>query len=110
LEDLDVDGKRIFKRITGRCRDVVYWDLLAKDRYQWWTLFIVVVCFQIDKRRLISCIAERLFSYRRVTALYSKFAVESVNTIDRLCGLVVRVLGHRSGGPGSIPGTTREKT
>jgi hypothetical protein len=26
---------------------------------------------------------------------------------DRLCGLVVRVLGHRSGGPGSIPGTTR---
>jgi hypothetical protein len=25
---------------------------------------------------------------------------------DRLCGLVVRVLGYRSGGPGSIPGTT----
>jgi hypothetical protein len=28
---------------------------------------------------------------------------------DRLCGLVVRVLGYRSGGPGSIPGTTRKK-
>jgi hypothetical protein len=28
---------------------------------------------------------------------------------DRLCGLVVRVLGYRSGGPGSIPGTAREK-
>jgi hypothetical protein len=27
--------------------------------------------------------------------------------VDRLCGLVVRVLGYRSGGPGSIPGTTR---
>jgi hypothetical protein len=26
---------------------------------------------------------------------------------DRLCGLVVRVLGYRYGGPGSIPGTTR---
>jgi hypothetical protein len=26
---------------------------------------------------------------------------------DRLCGLVVRVLGYRSEGPGSIPGTTR---
>jgi hypothetical protein len=26
---------------------------------------------------------------------------------DHLCGLVVRVLGYRSGGPGSIPGTTR---
>jgi hypothetical protein len=29
--------------------------------------------------------------------------------LDRVCGLVVRVLGYRSGGPGSIPGTTREK-
>jgi hypothetical protein len=29
--------------------------------------------------------------------------------IDRLCGLVVRVLGYRSGGPGSIPGTNRKK-
>jgi hypothetical protein len=27
----------------------------------------------------------------------------------RLCGLVVRVLGYRSGAPGSIPGTTRKK-
>jgi hypothetical protein len=27
--------------------------------------------------------------------------------LDRLCGLVVRVLGYRSGGPGSIPSTTR---
>jgi hypothetical protein len=29
--------------------------------------------------------------------------------LDRLCGLVVIVLGYRSGGPGSIPGTTRKK-
>jgi hypothetical protein len=28
---------------------------------------------------------------------------------DRLCGLVVRVLGYRSGGPGSIPVTTKKK-
>jgi hypothetical protein len=28
---------------------------------------------------------------------------------DRLCGLVVRVLGYRSGGPGLIPGTTGKK-
>jgi hypothetical protein len=27
---------------------------------------------------------------------------------DRLCGLVVRVLGYRTGGPGSIPVTTRK--
>jgi hypothetical protein len=30
-------------------------------------------------------------------------------SIHRLCGLVVRVLGYRSGGPGSIPGTSRKK-
>jgi hypothetical protein len=29
--------------------------------------------------------------------------------IDRLCGLVVRVFVYRSGGPGSIPGTTKKK-
>jgi hypothetical protein len=29
---------------------------------------------------------------------------------DRLCGLVIRVLGYRSGGLGSIPGTTRKKS
>jgi hypothetical protein len=28
---------------------------------------------------------------------------------DRLCGLVVRVLGYRSGGSGSIPGTTKKR-
>jgi hypothetical protein len=26
----------------------------------------------------------------------------------RLCGLVVRILGYRSGGPGSIPCTTKK--
>jgi hypothetical protein len=29
--------------------------------------------------------------------------------MDHLCGLVVRVLGYRSGGLGSIPGSTRKK-
>jgi hypothetical protein len=29
---------------------------------------------------------------------------------DRLCDLVVRVLGYKSGGPGSIPSTTRKKS
>jgi hypothetical protein len=27
--------------------------------------------------------------------------------VDRLCGLLVRVPGYRSRGPGSIPGATR---
>jgi hypothetical protein len=36
-------------------------------------------------------------------------SVEELVT-NRLCGLVVRVLGYRSRGPGSIPGTTRKKS
>jgi hypothetical protein len=32
-----------------------------------------------------------------------------IRNSDRLCGLVVRVLFYKSGGPGSIPGTTRKK-
>jgi hypothetical protein len=35
------------------------------------------------------------------------YFMNSYLCVDRLCGLVVRVLGYRSGGPGSIPGTTR---
>jgi hypothetical protein len=35
---------------------------------------------------------------------------EVATLVDRLCGLVVRVLGYRSGGPGSIPDTNRKKT
>jgi hypothetical protein len=37
--------------------------------------------------------------------------IKPLDTVfDRLCGLVVRVLGYRSGGPGSIPGTIRKKS
>jgi hypothetical protein len=36
------------------------------------------------------------------------FIITSIH-LNRLCGLVVRVLSYRSGGPGSIPGTTKKK-
>jgi hypothetical protein len=50
----------------------------------------------------------------QTTIFYIKSAVSSIfitetAVYDRLCGLVVRVLGYRSGGPGSIPGTARKK-
>jgi hypothetical protein len=35
--------------------------------------------------------------------------LQTSTSLDRLCGPVVRVLGYRSGGPGSIPGTTKKK-
>jgi hypothetical protein len=38
-----------------------------------------------------------------VVIIFSKLRLKQ----GRLCGLVVRVLGYRFGGPGSIPGTTR---
>jgi hypothetical protein len=38
-----------------------------------------------------------------------EFLMNVIFIRDRLCGLVVRVLGYRSGGPGSIPGTTKKK-
>jgi hypothetical protein len=37
------------------------------------------------------------------------YFIKVIGRTDRLCGLVVRVPGYRSGGPGSIPGTTRKK-
>jgi hypothetical protein len=51
-------------------------------------------------------ICRRIFLYvqRRL-----QFKTMLPEVLDHLCGLVVRVLGYRSGGPGSIPGTTREK-
>jgi hypothetical protein len=57
--------------------------------------------------------------YRAFLPSVFKFIAKSWNTSyafymlgeksDRLCGLVVRVLDYRSGGPGSIPGTTTRK-
>jgi hypothetical protein len=39
----------------------------------------------------------------------ASYFLPACNIVDRLCGLVVRILGYRSGSPGSIPGTTREE-
>jgi hypothetical protein len=41
--------------------------------------------------------------------IYKLSITWSSKLLDRLCGLVVTVLGYRSRGPGSIPGTTRKK-
>jgi hypothetical protein len=39
----------------------------------------------------------------------SSFVMVLVVVVVRFCGIMVRGLGYRSGGPGSIPGTTRKK-
>jgi hypothetical protein len=43
------------------------------------------------------------------TDSFSSYLLNVLLQLDRLCGLVVRVLGYRSGGLGSIPGTTKKK-
>jgi hypothetical protein len=52
------------------------------------------------------------FGYN-VAGEYARFGITFIYIYiyiyDRLCGLVVRVLGYRSGGPGSIPETNRKK-
>jgi hypothetical protein len=42
--------------------------------------------------------------------LYQSVTSLCMALFDRLCGLVVRVLDYRSGGLGSIPGTTRKQS
>jgi hypothetical protein len=47
---------------------------------------------------------------RKIRMAFLSFVLQHVDSLlDRLCGLVVRVLGYRSGGPGSIPETTKKK-
>jgi hypothetical protein len=50
--------------------------------------------------------------YKYFKMFYNHYSLINilVPSYDCLCGLVVRVLGYRSGGPGSIPGTTKKKS
>jgi hypothetical protein len=48
-----------------------------------------------------------IFNIFLVFEVYLRGPLSLVSTIDRLCGLVVRVPGYRSRDPASIPGTTR---
>jgi hypothetical protein len=70
----------------------------------------------------VTCSSETPVDFKRTTRFIShkihnhfREGLTNYNTVreyyrhDRPCGLVVRVLGYRSGGPGSIPGSTRKK-
>jgi hypothetical protein len=54
-------------------------------------------------------ISPKLHSSFIISFIATIALIHLFGTIDPLCGLVVRVLGYRSGGPGSIPSTTRKK-
>jgi hypothetical protein len=65
--------------------------------------------------RIPHCIDNRLtdggkvvsLTHRPRSAIQKSYFSTSGTLFDRLCGLVLRVIGYRSGGSGSIPGTTR---
>jgi hypothetical protein len=77
----------------------------AYDSVRREVLYSILIEFGVSMKLL------RLINMR-LNETYSKVRIGkylSDRFPDRLCGLVVRVLGYRSGGPGSIPGTTRKK-
>jgi hypothetical protein len=51
--------------------------------------------------------AEKSGTIFRYSCYHRKYILDYLTSQDRLCGLMVRVLGYRSRGPGSIPGATR---
>jgi hypothetical protein len=72
---------------------------LNSDSYKYHENFLVMIktCYKHSNKQMLMQLY--WFTYFEIVVLIA----------DRLCGLVVRVLGYRSGGPGSIPGTTRKK-
>jgi hypothetical protein len=60
----------------------------------------MVVCYRLRLAGELKIIFQSMY--------FLKYSPHAVKVYDRLCGLVVRVLGYRSGGSGSIPGTTRK--
>jgi hypothetical protein len=65
--------------------------------------------------RTIRCISQKIAKFTFSFKLSENSDINELHllsdtcNVDRLCGLAVRVLGYRSGGPRSIPGTTRKK-
>jgi hypothetical protein len=80
-----------------------------ENKYHWSNFFCQKLKSQASfiQLKLILDISLRGLSYSSIEEnnIYVLFEVWN----DRLCGLQVRVLGYRSGGPGSIPDTTRKK-
>jgi hypothetical protein len=80
------------------------------DRTPPWGQPLVVEPLAIPSRRVHSSASP--FKYHRFYTMIYCGCFYRCNwgfVADCLCGLVVRVLGYRSGAPGSIPGTTRKK-
>jgi hypothetical protein len=65
---------------------------------------VMISMYTLAYKYSVSPLYNRLGFHAQNIAVYNFESLYYVE--DRLCGLVVRVLGYRSRGPGSIPGTT----
>jgi hypothetical protein len=74
-----------------------------------WCCYLYFSCSSVMQRYMIvlEYLGRQQYNISRSrmdVLIFTSFYLES----DHLCGLVVRVLGYISGGPGSIPGTNRK--
>jgi hypothetical protein len=70
-------------------------------------LFLIIIIIIISIIGILN-ISQPYRPYRPVTGITLLYLLLLLLLLsDRLCGLVVRVLGYRSRGPGQIPGATR---
>jgi hypothetical protein len=74
----------------------------------------VALCSVLIERGVLFCVIYVLLCAVSLPPGKTPFAVQFNNNKSRkpdcLCGLVIRVLGYRCGGPCSIPGTTKKKS
>jgi hypothetical protein len=103
----------LFRCSTSLVKVPSHEPVAASDIHIWWrgnpidsnlVLFLYLHLFHCLLLKFAKC--QWLHAWFRLIPWFSE-SLQSVS--DRLCGLVVRVLGFRSGGPGSIPSTTRKK-
>jgi hypothetical protein len=67
-------------------------------------------CFYIRPEIVSDFLTDKRGYITNVSNFFLKeFCIHISTVTDRLCGLVIGVLGYRTGGPGSIPGTTKKK-
>jgi hypothetical protein len=99
---------RLFLGSISECKlgEVFWFEESPNLRHITNMLHIIYLC--LYKIAVSACHSLFLLLQALSATLTSVIQIVNGHT-DRLCGLVVRVLGYRSGGPGSIPGTTRKK-
>jgi hypothetical protein len=106
---------RVLTHITGaviiqfrRGSSIIAW---RRTCYTSGMITIEIVFKKIKVNRTYTSVVHFIPSPQQSVRAHHVFVIfcSLFGSSDRLCGLVVRVLGNRSGGPGSIPGTTKKK-